>query len=81
MSDNILVLEILHQIDEALQKVKRRFENINTPDDFLDRDIISHHYFDIDAEEIFNIGEKKLDPLMHTIKKMLRDLQNNSSIM
>ena len=36
MSENILVLEILHQIDEALQKVKRRFENINTPDDFLD---------------------------------------------
>ena len=129
MSEIILVLEILHQIDEALQKVKRRFENINTPDDFLDseygldmldaicmqlvsigesvknidkitemkflinypeidwkgikgiRDIISHHYFDIDAEEIFNIGEKKLDPLMHTIKKMLRDLQNNTSIM
>jgi uncharacterized protein with HEPN domain len=129
MSDNIIVIEILHQIDEALQKVKRRFENINTPDDFLDsdygldmldaicmqlvsigesikkidkitemkflinypeidwkgikgiRDIISHHYFDIDAAEIFNIGEKKLDPLMHTIKKMLRDLQNNTSIM
>ena len=123
MYDKKLVIEILDQIDEALQKMKRRFEGINSPDDFLDsdhgtdmldaiciqlvaigesvknidkitnqellsnypevdwkgikgiRDIISHHYFDIDAEEIFNIGENYLEPLMETVKKMIGDLK------
>jgi uncharacterized protein with HEPN domain len=127
MSEKKLVIEILQQIDMALQKIHRRFEKINSPDDFLDseygmdmldaicmqlvsigesiknidkitnqkllsnypeidwrgikgiRDIISHHYFDIDAEEIFNIGENYLKPLMETVNKMISDLQNNSS--
>ena len=122
-----LVIEILQQINEALQKIHRRFEKINSPDDFLDseygmdmldsicmqlvsigesvknidkitnqellsnypeidwrgikgiRDFISHHYFDIDAEEIFNIGENYLKPLMETVNKMINDMQNNSS--
>jgi uncharacterized protein with HEPN domain len=43
------------------------------------RDIISHHYFDVDAEEIFNIGENYLKPLMITVNRMISDLQNNSS--
>ena len=127
MSEKKLVIEILDQIDDALQKIQRRFEGINSPDDFLDsdhgmdmldavcmqlvaigesvknidkitnqellpnypeidwkgikgiRDIISHHYFDIDAEEIFNIGENNLLPLMNMIKKMRSDLQNISN--
>ena len=127
MSEKKLVIEILDQIDDALQKIQRRFEGINSPDDFLDsdhgmdmldaiciqlvaigesvknidkitnqellsnypeidwkgikgiRDIISHHYFDIDAEEIFNIGEYYLEPLIETVNKMISDLQSNSS--
>ena len=125
MSEKKLVIEILQQIDTALQKIHRRFEGIKSPDDFLDsnhgldmldaicmqlvsigesvknidkitnqellpnypevdwrgikgiRDIISHHYFDIDAEEIFNIGENYLKPLMETVNKMISDLQYN----
>ena len=38
MYDVALLLEKLEQIDEALAKVKRRFANINSPDDFLDSD-------------------------------------------
>ena len=38
MYDATLLLEKLEQIDEALAKVKRRFANINSPDDFLDSD-------------------------------------------
>ncbi|MBD3808492.1 MAG: DUF86 domain-containing protein, partial [Epsilonproteobacteria bacterium] len=30
------------------------------------RDIISHHYFDIDAEEIYNVCETKLSALFKT---------------
>ena len=35
-SEKKLVIEILQQIDTALQKVHGRFEKINFPDDFLD---------------------------------------------
>ena len=38
MCDAALLLEKLEQIDEALAKIKWRFANINSPDDFLDSD-------------------------------------------
>jgi uncharacterized protein with HEPN domain len=40
------------------------------------RDIISHHYFDLDAEEIFEICKTYLPPLHQTIKTMIFDLKN-----
>ena len=38
MSDPSLILEKLIQIDEALQRVTRRFAKINSPDDFRDEE-------------------------------------------
>ncbi len=38
------------------------------------RDIISHHYFDLDAEEIFDICSLHIPPLHETVKKMISDL-------
>jgi len=38
MSDRAVIYEKLIQIDEALQRIKRRFSGINSPDDFLDSD-------------------------------------------
>lgn len=40
------------------------------------RDIISHHYFDIDAEEIFWVCSRQIQPLAQVIKKILNDLQS-----
>ncbi len=40
------------------------------------RDIISHHYFDIDAEAIFWVCENKMKPLAETIEKIIEDLSN-----
>ena len=39
------------------------------------RDIIAHHYFDIDAEEIFNIIKYDLEPLLLAIRKMIMNLE------
>jgi uncharacterized protein with HEPN domain len=39
------------------------------------RDIISHHYFDLDAEEIYFVCDTKLDTLTETIEKILKDLR------
>ena len=38
------------------------------------RDIISHHYFDIDIEVIFTVCKDKIEPLANTVKRMLEDL-------
>ena len=35
------------------------------------RDIIAHHYFDIDAEQVFWICKHNLEPLSKTIKQMI----------
>ena len=39
------------------------------------RDIIAHHYFDIDAEQVFWICSHEVAPLSATIKKIARDLR------
>lgn len=39
------------------------------------RDIITHHYFDIDAEEIFWVCDHQMKPLLDTIKVMISDLK------
>ena len=39
------------------------------------RDIAAHHYFDIDAEQVFWIISRELQPLSATITQMLYDLQ------
>ena len=38
------------------------------------RDIITHHYFDIDAEIVFSVCEVEIPKMKNTISKMLRDL-------
>ena len=39
------------------------------------RDIISHHYFDVNAEAIFDVCETKIQPLADTIAKIIEDLK------
>lgn len=38
------------------------------------RDIIAHHYFDIDAEQVFWICRHELEPLSSTVRKMIKEL-------
>ena len=38
------------------------------------RDIIAHHYFDIDAEEIWTIVSEELSPLSEAIRHFIREL-------
>lgn len=38
MSDKGLVIEILRQIQDALQRIERRFAPVSAPDDFLSTD-------------------------------------------
>jgi uncharacterized protein with HEPN domain len=38
------------------------------------RDIIVHHYFDIDPEEIWEVVDKELEPLQCAIKYFIRNI-------
>lgn len=39
------------------------------------RDIISHHYFDINAEVVFSVCKERLPGLVRTVKAMLKDVE------
>lgn len=124
MFDRDLVLSILSQIDEALERIKVRAAPILTSDDFtgspsgmekldsicmlfmaigealknLDkitsgsllprypeidwkgaigfRDIIAHHYFDVDAEQVLWICVHEVGPLSAAVKSMIEEMRN-----
>ena len=39
------------------------------------RDVLSHHYFDLDAETIFDICENRLEELLGTTIQIVEDLE------
>lgn len=41
------------------------------------RDIIAHHYFDVDAEEIWWIIENELSPLLNSIRTFILNLSKD----
>lgn len=40
------------------------------------RDIIAHHYFDIDEEIVFNVCDQLLPPMADVIRTMIHDLDS-----
>ncbi|NQE52726.1 hypothetical protein C5S29_03965, partial [ANME-1 cluster archaeon GoMg3.2] len=40
------------------------------------RDILSHQYFNIDAEEIYYICKDDLQPLRKAVREMIKKLKN-----
>jgi uncharacterized protein with HEPN domain len=122
MYDRELLSDKLNQVSDALDRISRRFAEINSADDFLSndhgldmldsicmmliavgenfkaidrmtgekfleqyptinwrgvkgiRDVISHQYFNIDAEEIYYICSHDLEPLRTTVRGMIQDI-------
>ena len=121
-NDKELIIEILQQIDNALDVILYRFKPVKTVSDFTDsprgmekldsicmqliaigesvkkidkltegklfskypsidwkgikgiRDIISHHYFDVDAEIIYEVCKNKIPELKDTIEEILKTI-------
>lgn len=44
------------------------------------RDIITHHYFDLDAEAVYDVCQNDIKPLLNTINRIIVDVEKNSSI-
>ena len=122
MYNKELVLEVLQQIENAAEKVLKRFHLISSPPGFTDspdgvekmdaicmrlivigeslknldkitsgtllpqypdvdwkkakgmRDILTHHYDDINAEAVFLTCRDKIPQLLKTIQDMIKDL-------
>ena len=118
-----LALDILYDIQSAIEKLRERTARIRSVDDFLDssegmilldascmlliaigeslknldkvtegrllptyplipwkqvkglRDIISHHYFDVDAEQIFWIVANEITPLKKSIEFFISEMK------
>ena len=76
----IAIGESLKKIDKITdRKLLSQYTEIDWKGAKGVRDIISHHYFDIDAEEIFWICSHHLEPLRSTIKKIFEDLENGAA--
>ena len=124
MSDKkIMAISTLKDIRFSLKLILKRFEKIESSDDFMDseemlekldsismrlvaigegfknidkltektllknypsidwrgvkgvRDILSHHYFDINAETIFDICDTKIEELLEITEKIISDLE------
>ena len=44
------------------------------------RDIIAHHYFDLDAEVVFNVVKNEFPNLLQTIRRMKNDLESSVEV-
>jgi len=76
----IAIGESLKKIDKLTEKkLLQKYSQIDWTGAKGVRDIISHHYFDIDAEEIFWICDQQVTPMQQTVEKILQDLKANNS--
>jgi uncharacterized protein with HEPN domain len=71
----IAVGEAFKQIDQKTEgKMLAKYPGIDWSGVKGVRDVIAHGYFEIDAEEVFNICNRDIPALIETIRKMIEDL-------
>ncbi len=67
--------EALKQIDKLTdKKLLKQYEKIEWARVMGMRDIITHHYFDIDSEIVYNVCAEHLPTLKITVETILNDL-------
>ncbi|MCL1933471.1 MAG: DUF86 domain-containing protein [Candidatus Azobacteroides sp.] len=73
----------LFAVGEELKNIDKRTDKqlfpiysvINWKEAMKMRDVIAHHYFEIDAEVVFKTLQHDLPPLLQTIKQIKSDLK------
>ncbi|BAF71109.1 HepT-like ribonuclease domain-containing protein [Sulfurovum sp. NBC37-1] len=71
----IAIGESLKNIDKLTDKqLLQRYDHIDWKAIKGMRDILSHHYFDMNAEAVFNVCNEELDSLHQTIQSMIEEL-------
>ena len=71
----IAIGESLKNLDKITSKnVLSNYPEIDWQKVMGMRDIISHHYFDLDAEAIFDVCKNHIDKLGNTIAKIMKQI-------
>jgi uncharacterized protein with HEPN domain len=71
----IAIGESLKNLDKVTnQTLLRKYPEIDWKKVIGMRDIITHHYFDLDAEVVFDVCENHIEDLAKTINKILEQL-------
>jgi hypothetical protein len=90
MYDKGLLVDILQDILNSLESVLRRFRVIQSSDDFVKdvdwkramgmRDIIAHHYFDIDHEIVYAACMERIPSMKKVVERILDDLKKTNEM-
>ena len=76
----IAIGESIKGIDKLTdKKLLCRYPDVDWKGAMGIRDIIAHHYFDLDAEIVFNVVKTKLPDMLDTIIKVMTDLNKGST--
>lgn len=71
----IAIGESLKNIDKLTDKtLLEKYEHIDWKAIKGMRDILSHHYFDINAEAIYHSCQEEIEPLQKTIKQIIKEI-------
>ncbi|MBQ2969059.1 MAG: DUF86 domain-containing protein [Bacteroidaceae bacterium] len=74
----IAIGESLKGIDKLTNKeLLLRYPEVDWKGAMGIRDIIAHHYFDLDAEVVFNVVKNEFPDLLQTIRRMKNDLESS----
>jgi len=69
------LLELLNFISESIELIQKRFETAEYWSNIIKlRDLISHHYIDIDAETIYMICDEKMEELKTNIQALSQSI-------
>ena len=86
MYDIELLYHALNRIAGAIERIINNSKDIDDPQYYLlspagmerlamgIRDIIAHHYFDIDEAIVFDVVKNKLPDMLKTIRQMIEEL-------
>ena len=71
----LAIEESIKQIDKMTQKqLLPNYPEVDWKGAMGIRDIIAHHYFDIDESIVFDVVKNKLPGMLETINKMIEEL-------
>ncbi|MDZ7767470.1 MAG: HepT-like ribonuclease domain-containing protein [Melioribacteraceae bacterium] len=73
-----IIGETLKKIESETEGFLNNYKDIEWNKIIKMREIISHHYSDIDAEIIFDIIKNHIPPLKHTITNIISDLNKEN---
>jgi len=72
----IAIGESIKNMDKITEgELLKKYPEVNWSGVKKFRDIVAHHYFDIDAEQVFWIIKNELDNLHNAVKKIIRDIR------